>query len=307
MNKDITQDAMSDNEIRVLGGGGPFEEDTNPARRHKLFRNFDKKKMVIFALIVLIFIILVVLVCLVFSQRATTSSQPVADSIDSVVVYSEKNVVETKTVEPGLAIQDTIINDIPLQIFTPRGCQLSLHLGKVPQDTNIMLLVQAADIRRDKDLPVGAFVYNGELISKGHSKYGFCAIIGDDITLGRQLETVLLERAIENNGSFFRQYSLVSEGQLISIPPKGKSQRKALCYRQGELQVVITQDEESFHDFSQALVDLGVEEAISLVGGASLMQYKNADGETVQQGKFGKKRHRSENFLIWREVPEKNK
>ena len=300
MNKDITQDAMSDNEIRVLGGGDSFEKDTNPARRQKLFRNFDKKKMVIVAVIVLGFIILMVLACLVFSLRTTTSSQPVADSIDGVVVYSEKNVVKTKIVEPVLVIQDTIINDIPLQIFTPRGCQLSLHLGKVPQDTNIMLLVQAADIRKDKDLPVGAFVYNGELISKGHSKYGFCAIIGDDITLGRQLETVLLERAIENDGSFFRQYSLVSRGQLISIPQKGKSQRKALCFHQGELQVVITKDKESYHDFSQALVDLGIEEAISLVGGTSRMQYKNANGETCRQGVLDRIPSHSENYLIWR-------
>lgn len=65
----------------------------------------------------------------------------------------------------------------------------------------------------------------------------------------------------------------------------------------------ITQDEESFHDFSQALVDLGVEEAISLVDGASLMQYKNADGETVKQGVPYKKRYSSENFLIWRKAP----
>ncbi len=303
MVKDMKQDAMSDNEIRVLGGGDQLNDNSTPSRRQKPFRDFDKKKMAIVALFILVFIILAVLAYLLFAKPVHTSNQPLATPADSTNVYSEKIVVETKTVEPGLAIQDTVINDIPLQIFTPRGCQLSLHLGKVQQDTNIMLLVQAADIRRDKDLPVGAFVYNGELISKGHSKYGFCAIIGDDITLGRQLETVLLERAIENNGSFFRQYSLVSGGQLISIPPKGKSQRKALCFRQGELQVVITQDEESFHDFSQALVDLGIEEAISLVGGASLMQYKNADGETVQQGKFGKKRHRSENYLIWKKVP----
>lgn len=299
MNKDRIQDAISDNEIRILGSNQQKQVNKTVPQR-KFFGTSDGKKVAIISLFILVFIILVVLAYLIFSKQTRQPQQQETGDTDTFAVYSEKNAVETMTEESILIIRDTVINDIPLQIFTPKACQLSLYMGPMPNDDDILLLVQASDIRRDKDLPAGAFVYNGELIAKGHSKYGFCAIIGDDITLGRQLETTLFERAIEENGSFFRQYSIVSAGQLIPIPPKGKAMRKALCLRNGELQVIITEDKESYHDFSQALVDLGIEEAISLVGGTSPMLYKNAEGETVFQDVKKSKPLRSENYLVWR-------
>lgn len=300
MNKDIIQDTMSDDDIRILGGGYQQNKNTNKTPKRKFSSDVDKKKLLIAALFILIFIILGIFAYLIFSKPEKTSLKQGIDAIDSTNVYSEKSVVNTMKQKSVLHIQDTTVNDIPLQIFAPKGCQISLHMGPMLKEENIMLQVQAADIRSDKDLPVGAFVYNGELIAKGHSKYGFCAIIGEDVTLGRQLETTLFERAVEENGSFFRQYSLVSSGQLISIPPKGKSLRKALCLRNGELQVIITKDKESYHDFSQALVDLGIEEAISLVGGTSHMMYKNEKGEIVRLVDKSNKYFQSENYLIWK-------
>lgn len=60
--------------------------------------------------------------------------------------------------------------------------------------------------------------------------------------------------------------------------PKGKSIRKALCDRNGEILVVMTQEPESFHDFAQALIDLGVNNAIYTVGGQSYGYFRDEEG-----------------------------
>ena len=48
----------------------------------------------------------------------------------------------------------------------------------------------------------------------------------NDVELPQELEVL-----VEQNGYFFRQYSIVSNGTLIPIPPKGKSQRRAICLK----------------------------------------------------------------------------
>ena len=57
--------------------------------------------------------------------------------------------------------------------------------------------------------------------------------------------------------------------------PKGKSIRKAICQRGEEIVVVMTSEPESFHDFSQALIDLGASNAVYLVGSASYGYFRD--------------------------------
>lgn len=167
-------------------------------------------------------------------------------------------------------------------------------------DKNVILAAHAADLRDDDGTPAGAFVYNGELLAKGHSKYGFCAIIDSTVSIGRQIETPLFERAIEQNGCFFRQYSIVSNGKLMSIPPKGKSQRRALCLKDNVFMIVESASYESYHDFSQALEDLGVSEALALVGGNAAVMWRDESGELEQNGGIFGDSYPSENYIVWR-------
>lgn len=80
-------------------------------------------------------------------------------------------------------------------------------------------------------------------------------------------------------GCFFRQYPLVDNGRLVENELKGKSIRKAICDRGGEILVVMTREPELFHDFSQALVDLGVNNAIYLVGSVSYGYFRDSAGQ----------------------------
>lgn len=199
---------------------------------------------------------------------------------------------------------DTVINDIPLSIFIPHNAiaQLCLRTPDI-NDTSIIFCTQAADIRKDNKKIVGAFVLKGEPLAWGLSKKGFCAIIDNVITVGVANNSPLFEEATEKGGYFFRQYPLVDNGVLVENEPKNKSVRKAICQRGSQTFVVEGQTKESFHDFAQALVDLGVDNAIYLVGGEYAKGwYRNQDNEMIDFSKGRRDRYRNENYIVWKSV-----
>ena len=198
---------------------------------------------------------------------------------------------------------DTVINDVQLSVYIPHNAKPELTLG-VPdrKDKNIILAAQAADIRKDNRKILGAFVLKGEPLAWGLSKKGFCAIIEDKVTVGVSENSPLFEEATEKEGYFFRQFPLVDNGVLVENDQKNKTMRKALCTRAGQLLVVVSETDESMHDFAQALVDLGVENAIYLVGShSSFGWYIDGAGEKtlfapdVHRGTF-----KNENYIIWK-------
>lgn len=168
------------------------------------------------------------------------------------------------------------------------------------RDSTAVLLVPAADIRQDNGAIVGAFVRKGELLSRGKSKAGFCAIINGEITVGVSDASPLLEEAIATEGYFFRQYPLVVGGQIVENKPKGTSKRKALATLNGKTVVVMSTDKLSFHDFSQALVDLGVSNAIYLIGSSSYGFGRTANGDRFIFGKPVENVPENFSFIVWR-------
>ena len=168
------------------------------------------------------------------------------------------------------------VNDIPLDIYIPHNAKPRLFIGTPDlNDKNVIFTTQAADIRADNGKINGAFVLAGEPKAWGLSKKGYCGIIDGKITIGVAANSLLFEEATETGGYFFRQYPLVDNGKLVENEPKGKAIRKAICDRGGEILVVMTQEPESFHDFSQALIDLGANNAVYLVGSVSYGYFRD--------------------------------
>lgn len=198
---------------------------------------------------------------------------------------------------------DTVINDVPLRILTPVNAVPELCLG-IPDttDPSLILGLQAADIRADNNKIVGAFILKGEMLSRGVAKKGFCAILDGNVQLGMAESTPLFEEAANKDGYFFRQYPLVSQGVMIENKPKNKALRHALCEYDGQIVVVSSLDKESFHDFAQALADLGVQNALALIGGQAYGFRR--DGENgFQSWGYDVKMWKSVpalNFIVWR-------
>ena len=198
---------------------------------------------------------------------------------------------------------DTVINDVRLSVYIPHNATPVLYVGNPDAEARKGILAfQAADIRRDNRKILGAFVLKGEPLAWGLSKKGYCAIIDGKVTVGVSENSPLFEEATEKEGYFFRQYPLVDNGTLVENEPKNKTMRKALCSRAGQIIVVVSETDESFHDFSQALVDIGVENAIYLVGSHSAFGWWR--DETGEAEMFGGDVHRTsfknESYIIWK-------
>ena len=196
--------------------------------------------------------------------------------------------------------QRDTINDIPVDVFIPHNATVELAFGPLSlNDTSIVLIVSAADIRADTGYPVGAFVMKGEVIAKDLTKLGYCSIIDGQVNIGTSENSPLFEEAIKKNGYFFRQFPLVDNGIMVENDSRGKAIRKAICKRGNEVFVVMTANKESYHDFAQALADMQVENAVALMGSISFGAYRdeNEDLKVIYPHLFKTK---YENFLVWR-------
>ena len=296
---------IKDTEFRIIGLSSQPEEPQENPRRYWLW-------------IILGGSVLLLLGWIIFGGQPSAEETPLEQEIIEEVVFEPMNEVkipeefqeplkplgdysDTTLTKPYTEHLRDTINDIPIDIYIPHNAKPELMVG-VPSlhDKSIILTTQAADIRADNGKIVGAFVMKGEPLSWGLSKKGYCGIIDGKVTVGVSENSPLFEEATEKGGHFFRQYPLVDNGVLVENEPKGKSIRKALCDRNGEIMVIMTQTPESFHDFAQALVDMKVDNAIYLVGATSFGYFRDRhDHLAIIYNKYGRG-YRYENFSVWR-------
>lgn len=301
---------IRDDQIRVIGSG---------VRKKPLLR----RRWVIVSLFLLTLAVFVLLILLCGGQSRKETAEESVAAVEEVepalfepveVSVELEEAVQTialgnraDSIAPGyVEFRDTLINDIPLRLFIPHNADMSLHIGKMDySDTTVVYAAQAADVRADNGGIVGAFVLKGEPLAWGLSKKGYCASINGVVSVGVAGNSPLFEQATEQGGYFFRQYPLVSDGVIVENEPKGKSIRRGICDRRGEIFMVETGSAESFHDFSQALVDLGVDQAVYLVGSSAYGWAVNEAGEVYEFGDknyYGGRRKQPKNtsYIVWR-------
>lgn len=303
MNKNRRYDDISDDEIRIIGSS-----TRSRMRRH----------IAIVAITSLV-VIAGIFVTLVIMDNDKCSD---ADSVDteSVEIFGETSTLEiTKSIAGGLSraevdddaagfteIRDTTINDVPLRIYIPHNATMELHVGKMDRDdASVVYAAEAAFIRADNGAILGAFVLKGEPLAWGLSMRGYCASIDGVVSLGVADNSPLFEEAINRGGYFFRQYPLVDDGKFVANEPKNKSMRRAICEREGEIFMAESLVKESFHDFTQALVDLGVDNAVNLAGSEAYGWALDGDGVKHEFGLpnfySGRgKMPKNTNYIVWR-------
>ena len=219
--------------------------------------------------------------------QSITIETPNLENID------EKGYIET---------QEETANSVSLLIHIPHHATMSLTLGMPDKsDSTIIFATQAADIRADNKRIVGEFVLEGRQIARGVAKRGFCAVIDNTISIGMGDNTPLLQQAIDNNGFFFRQYPLVHNGALIENNPQNSSIRRALAVRNEQIIMIESQHNATFQEFSQALVEIGISDALYLVGGRNTCGwYYTKDSVRHEFGSELSNLPPYTSFIIWR-------
>lgn len=237
---------------------------------------------------------------LVYEEEEVQIQGVVSDSIADSLMH----VVPTKP-QGYTIVKDTIVNDIPLKIFIPRNAVPELVMGNINKtDSSIILGAMAADFGPDKRkgwIVAGGFILKGELISRSKSKYGFCAINDGEITLGNALKTELFEKCVTDSGDFFRQYPLVENNVPLYSRKRNRTICRALCERAGEFIVVESLTTERFTDFANALAQLDIDNAITLMCSSMSVRWAiDKQGRRYETGAMEQEFPEVVNFIVWR-------
>lgn len=283
---------IGDDEIRIIRPKTP--PNVRPGRR-------KRRLLIAFGTLAAVVAIICGIVLIVGKVNSPPAVNDDKETPDSYTVANTTRNSGSASRHGFVNVTDTVVNDKGFTILTPVDAVPSLHIGAdILNDTTAVLVAQAADFRADNGDIAGTFVYKGNLIAKGEAKPGFCAIINGELTVGVSDTSPMLEEAIATDGYFFRQYPLVVGGQIVENKPKTKSLRKALTTIDGKPVIILSHDRMTLHDFSQSLVDLGVPNAIYLVGSNAYGFARKENGETITFGERVKNMPPKANYIVWR-------
>ena len=149
-------------------------------------------------------------------------------------------------------------------------------------DTNVYLYSRCCDQTSydpESNRYLGSLVQNGKELQSDNSRLGYCAMANDNIVIGIARDEKVKDYCIEQKGSFFRQFILVSDGVLPGrFYLHGKVERRALARMGKKLFYVESKGKETMWDFADALREYGFIDAIYITGGTDYCFYRTADG-----------------------------
>ncbi len=125
------------------------------------------------------------------------------------------------------------------------------------------------------------------------------AMVGDQMVIGVSRRETVKDYVVENEGSFFRQFVLVSDGE---IPPQfflhGKVERRAIGRMRDTLYYIATKNKETLWDFADALREYGFIDAIYITGGSDYCFYRSANGQRHDIGNIKEYPHKKWKGII---------
>ena len=149
-------------------------------------------------------------------------------------------------------------------------------------DTDVYLYSRCCDQTSydpESNRYLGSLVQNGKELQSDNSRLGYCAMANDNIVIGIARDEKVKDYCIEQKGSFFRQFILVSDGVLPGrFYLHGKVERRALARMGKKLFYVESKGKETMWDFADALREYGFIDAIYITGGNDYCFYRTADG-----------------------------
>lgn len=302
---------IDDDEIRIIKS---INETESEDKSNMVYSKSSEKKLWLKVVIASFIIMLFALNIYLFFFAKSSSDVSATDVLNSKI--QNKGIVSTGTVTPvdenvnrqysyayTQEERDTVAG-IPLLITIPLNSKPTLALGKdVLNDKDVVCMAQAASVSLGKDGStkiVGAFVMKGEPISWGKSKAGYCAIINDSIFIGSSDNTSLFEKATENEGYFFRQFSIIENGEVSRFKNRDLCIRRALCLHNGMIKIITSENKVMINDFSEAIAQYGVNEALLLDGDQALQRYTDKDGKIHNIGKVLFSDMSQVSFIVWK-------
>ena len=174
---------------------------------------------------------------------------------------------------------DSILG-VELDFYALQGLRASIEFEEPDTaDTSVFLYCRSADHTPDSTC-LGSLVVEGKEIQSDRSRLGYMAMADNQMVIGISRHETVKDYVKENGGSFFRQFVLVSAGE---IPHRfflhGKVERRAIGRIGDTLYFIATRNKETVWDFADALREYGFVDAIYITGGTDYCFYRSADGQ----------------------------
>lgn len=298
-----------DDEIQFLGGQdyNPKAKDKVPPTTSPATRRFWNRRNVSIIIVAFAAIAITTFCGRYYLKHyywAVDFDYPLSRSCDRIFSDLKKNLGETKPANTTFVIDS--INGVPMRFFNLKGLHASIA-EKMPSldDSKAVLITQAWDYYTNEDNKLhhlGDFILNGIQSSHGKGRAGFVIITSQGWQMGISQNDSIRNYVLEQHGSMFRQFALVSAGQIClkQFALKGKVHRRALARKSGSTSAyyVETANKESLYDFAEALADYGFIDAIYLTGADGSEPYFR-DAEGNMRGNKKAWTHKT-NLLIFR-------
>jgi hypothetical protein len=200
---------------------------------------------------------------------------PVSRSSAEMIAELSNQAIDTTASGVTMAVDS--INNVPFKLYQLHNLKVDFAIqAPADSDSTLCLAVHAWDYNFNDDKEyrhLGDYVYRGKDIALGNGRAGFVAVVGNRWLMGISPEDSVKDYVVAHGGSMFRQFALVSAGQICvkQFVLKGKVTRAALARMKGtnDYYFVETIHKESLYDFAEALADYGFIDAIYLTGGSN--------------------------------------
>lgn len=239
-----------------------------------------KSMPVLWSVVIILLIALAGAVLLYVFNRTDSGRLPVS-------VSDKENIEQLKSGYKASATGTTHSSDsilgVAMDFFTLDGLRASLET-QMPDttDNSLVLFMRSADYHPDGSV-IGTMVLDGERIKSknGTERLGYVALSKDGKPVTGVSESDRVADYVSGSGgSFFRQYVLLSDGTLPSdFHLHGKVERAAIGrMADGTLYYIVTRHKETMYDFSDAMREYGVVDAIYITGGNSYLFHRDSNG-----------------------------
>ena len=177
---------------------------------------------------------------------------------------------------PEVVMTSDSILGVGLDIYALKGLQGSIEFEEPDTaDASVFFYCRSSDFTAEGRY-LGSLVSKGKLLENSNSRLGYMAMAHGANVIGIARSEAVRDYVEEQGGSFFRQFVLVSDGEL---PPRfhlhGKVERCALGRMGDDLYFITSRQKETLWSFADALREYGFSDAIYITGGKDYSYYRD--------------------------------
>ena len=214
---------------------------------------------------------------------------------ENITKLQEQPVKESAEV----VISSDSVLGVALDFYAIHGLRAKIEFEEPDTaDTSVYLYCRSADHQANGEY-LGSLVVDGEERQSDRSRLGYMGMVGNRMVIGISRSDKVKDYCMENGGSFFRQFILVSNGVIPHhFFLHGKVERRAIGRKGSMLYYIATRHKETLWDFADALREYGFIDAIYITGGYDYGFYRSSDGERHDIGDIADYPHKKWKGII---------